>query len=173
MIKVLTSCPVRLTVQVIAGRHLSRRDKHKGICSPFVEVEIIGLPSNNICFVLASNGLNPIWNQTAVFDIMCPEVALLRFHVEDGDFVGPKTDPFIGQAVFPLDCIRCGFRSVPLLNQFSEELELSSLLVDVQMIRISDSTLIRSAHSVLQVGLMNSSRNSSSLLAVQELPLQT
>ncbi|PIO53801.1 hypothetical protein TELCIR_24850, partial [Teladorsagia circumcincta] len=77
-------------------------------------------------------------------------MALLRFHVEDGDFVGPKTDPFIGQAVFPLDCIRCGFRSVPLLNQFSEELELSALLVDVQMISVEDSSLIHSAHSVLQ-----------------------
>lgn len=27
---------------------------------------------------------------------------------EDGDFVGPKTDPFIGQAVFPVDSIRPG-----------------------------------------------------------------
>lgn len=53
------------------------------------------------------------------------------FKVEDGDFVGPKTDPFIGQAIMPLDCIRPGFRSVPLLNQFSEPLELSALLVHV------------------------------------------
>ncbi|RCN45588.1 Phosphatidylinositol-specific phospholipase C, Y domain protein [Ancylostoma caninum] len=150
---VTSSCPVRLTVQVIAGRHLSRRDKHKGICSPFVEVEVIGLPCDESTFktrTIASNGLNPIWNQTAVFDVTCPEVALLRFHVEDGDFVGPKTDPFIGQAVFPLDSIRCGFRSVPLLNQFSEELELSSLLVDVQMITLADSSLVRSAHTILQ-----------------------
>jgi len=57
---------------------------------------------------LASNGLNPVWNQTFVFDIHCPELALLRFHVEDGDFVGQKTDPFIGQVVYPLDSIRCG-----------------------------------------------------------------
>ncbi|EYC28492.1 hypothetical protein Y032_0007g3253 [Ancylostoma ceylanicum] len=154
---VTTSCPVRLTVQVIAGRHLSRRDKHKGICSPFVEVEVIGLPCDEAIFktrTIASNGLNPTWNQTAVFDVTCPEVALLRFHVEDGDFVGPKTDPFIGQAVFPLDCIRCGFRSVPLLNQFSEELELSSLLVDVQMIALADSSLVRSAHTILQSSRM-------------------
>ncbi|PIO75742.1 Phosphatidylinositol-specific phospholipase C, Y domain protein [Teladorsagia circumcincta] len=112
---VATSTPVRLTVQVIAGRHLSRRDKHKGICSPFVEVEIVGLPCDDRSYktrTIASNGLNPIWNQTFVFEVSCPEMALLRFHVEDGDFVGPKTDPFIGQAVFPLDCIRCG-RSLP------------------------------------------------------------
>uniref|UniRef100_A0A0N4X9Z1 Phosphoinositide phospholipase C n=1 Tax=Haemonchus placei TaxID=6290 RepID=A0A0N4X9Z1_HAEPC len=107
----LGSTIIRLTVQVIAGRHLSRRDKHKGICSPFVEVELIGLPCDERSYktrTIASNGLNPIWNQTFVFEVTCPEMALLRFSVEDGDFVGPKTDPFIGQAVFPLDCIRTG-----------------------------------------------------------------
>lgn len=57
----------------------------------------------------------------------------MRFVVEDGDFVGAKTDPFIGQAVFPIDCIRPGFRSVPLLNQFSDPLELSALLVFVDI----------------------------------------
>ncbi|XGW10711.1 hypothetical protein V3C99_012318, partial [Haemonchus contortus] len=153
----LGSTIIRLTVQVIAGRHLSRRDKHKGICSPFVEVELIGLPCDERSYktrTIASNGLNPIWNQTFVFEVTCPEMALLRFSVEDGDFVGPKTDPFIGQAVFPLDCIRTGFRSIPLLNQFSEELELSSLLVDVQMISVKDSTLIQSAHSILQASRM-------------------
>ncbi|VDL70676.1 unnamed protein product [Nippostrongylus brasiliensis] len=123
-------------LHVIAGRHLSRRDKHKGICSPFVEVEVIGLACDEKSYktrTITSNGLNPIWNQTFVFEVHCPELALLRFQVEDGDFVGPKTDPFIGQAVFP------------------EELELSALLVDVQMISLEDSSLIQSAYSVLQV----------------------
>ncbi|KAJ1349239.1 1-phosphatidylinositol 4,5-bisphosphate phosphodiesterase gamma plc-3 [Parelaphostrongylus tenuis] len=156
---VTTSTPIRITVQVIAGRHLSRRDKHKGICSPFVEVELVGLPCDEKVFktrTIASNGLNPIWNQTFMFEVMCPEMALLRFYVEDGDFVGPKTDPFIGQAVFPLDSIRCGFRSVPLLNQFSEELELSALLVDVQMIALGTLVPIQSAHTVLQSSRMAS-----------------
>uniref|UniRef100_A0A1I7XUP5 Phosphoinositide phospholipase C n=1 Tax=Heterorhabditis bacteriophora TaxID=37862 RepID=A0A1I7XUP5_HETBA len=151
--RVTTSCPIRLSVQIIAGRHLSRKDKNKGICSPFVEVELVGLPCDERIYktrTIASNGLNPIWNQTFTFEVNCPELALLRFHVEDGDFVGPKTDPFIGQAVFPLDSIRSGFRSVPLLNQYSEELELSALLVDVQMLTMEGSVLVRSAHSVLQ-----------------------
>ncbi len=39
-------------------------------------------------------------------------------------------DPnFIGQACYPLKCLREGFRSIPLQNGFGEELELSSLLV--------------------------------------------
>ncbi|EGT51746.1 hypothetical protein CAEBREN_05222 [Caenorhabditis brenneri] len=151
--KCATAYPIRLNVQVIGGRHLSRRDKNKGICSPFVEIEVIGMPCDTKVYqtkTIASNGLNPIWNQTFTFEIQCPEVALIRFHVEDGDFVGPKTDPFIGQAVFPVDSIRCGFRSVPLKNQYSEELELSALLVDVQMCSREGSQLIRSSSHFLQ-----------------------
>lgn len=82
---------------------------------------------------LASNGLNPHWGETFTFQVYRPELALLRFVVEDGDFVGPKTDPFIGQAGFQVDCIRPGFRSVPLNNQFGEPFEVSSLLIKVEI----------------------------------------
>ena len=64
---------------------------------------------NNIFSLLGSNGLNPVWNFTCTFEVHCPELALLRFQVEDGDFLGGgKSDPFIGQAGFPVDSIRCG-----------------------------------------------------------------
>lgn len=147
-----TSCPILLTIQVIGGRHLYRKDKSKGICSPFVEVEIIGFPNDSMSFrtrTIASNGLNPIWNETFHFSIHCPESALLRFNVEDGDFV---TDPFIGQAVYPVDCIRTGFRSVILRNHHSEEFELSSLLVYVDMRRAKGEGKIIDPHAVLQAG---------------------
>ncbi|CAD5214162.1 unnamed protein product [Bursaphelenchus xylophilus] len=128
--------PITLKLTVIAGRHLSRKDYNKGICSPFVHIEMSGLPTDtrtDCTNTITSNGLNPFWNETFEFDVYRPELALIRFLVEDGDFVGPKTDPFIGQAVFPVDCLRPGFRSVPLLNQSSEPLEISSLLVFVQI----------------------------------------
>ncbi|CAJ0948809.1 unnamed protein product, partial [Mesorhabditis belari] len=152
--KVQTSSPISLSVTVVGGRHLSRKDKNKGICSPYVEVEVVGLDCDNATFktrTATSNGLNPIWKETFDFNVHCPEVALLRFLVEDGDFVGPKTDPFIGQAVFPLDSIRTGYRSVPLRNQFSEDLELSSLLVLVKITPQGDpGKTISSAHEILQ-----------------------
>uniref|UniRef100_A0A158R5P8 Phosphoinositide phospholipase C n=1 Tax=Syphacia muris TaxID=451379 RepID=A0A158R5P8_9BILA len=150
-----TSCPINLTIQVVGGRHLYRKDKSKGICSPFVEVEIIGFRCDYASFRtrtigrFTSNGLNPIWNETFQFPIRCPEVALLRFNVEDGDFV---TDPFIGQAVFPVDCIRSGFRSVILRNQHSEELELSSLLVFVDIRRLEGNSKVIDPHTTLQAG---------------------
>src|SRR4051812_24219181 len=39
---VIGNFPITLTLQVISGRHLSRKDHNKGICSPFVEIEIAG-----------------------------------------------------------------------------------------------------------------------------------
>lgn len=57
---------------------------------------------------LACDGLHPVWGEYFEFVVHFPEAALVRFHVEDGDFVGPSADPFIGQAVFPVDCLRSG-----------------------------------------------------------------
>ena len=52
------------------------------------------------------NGLNPVWSENCVFDVLCPELALLRFAVMDEDIFG---DPnFLGQACYPVPCIRSG-----------------------------------------------------------------
>ena len=91
--------PINLKIEVIAGRHLSRNDKVKGICSPVVEVAVVGLSDDcesHKTEIIQSNGLNPVWKQTFTFKITLPEIALLKFTVEDGDFVGAKSDPFIG-----------------------------------------------------------------------------
>jgi len=77
------------------------------------------------------NGFNPVWNEGCEFDIINPDLALLRFAAQDEDVFG---DPnFIGQAVFPVSCIKTGFRSVPLKNLNNDELELSVLLVHVEI----------------------------------------
>jgi phosphatidylinositol phospholipase C gamma-1 len=58
-------------------------------------------------------------------------MALIRFQVQDEDMFG---DPnFLGQAVYPIPSIRKGYRSVILRNGFNEELELSSLLIHVDI----------------------------------------
>ncbi|TMS35784.1 hypothetical protein L596_003107 [Steinernema carpocapsae] len=146
------SHPIELELHIVAGRHLARKDNNKGMCSPLVEVEIIGADCDT-CLVstraISSNGLCPIWCEKFSFKVSCPEIALLRFHVQDGDFV---SDPFIGQAVFPLDCIRNGYRSVELLNQYSEPSELSCLLVFVDMRSSSGErdTVFKSCRAELQ-----------------------
>lgn len=64
-----------------------------------------------------------------MFDVDCPSSALIRFAVYNVDMFGD--DDFLGQATYPLTCLRTGFRSVPLKNEFSEPLELASLLIHV------------------------------------------
>ena len=55
------------------------------------------------------NGLNPVWNETCVFDIINPDLAMIRFVVQDEDMFG---DPnFLGQATYPIRCIKSGMHS--------------------------------------------------------------
>ena len=82
--------------------------------------------------ITADNGLNPVWNDICEFEVASPDLALIRFLVQDEDMFGDRN--FIGQAVFPLTCLRSGYRSVPLTNAYSEELELSSLMVHISFI---------------------------------------
>ncbi|KAK0395976.1 hypothetical protein QR680_001514 [Steinernema hermaphroditum] len=151
---VTTSHPIDLTIHVVAGRHLARKDNTKGMCSPLVEVEIIGADCDSRSVstrAISSNGLCPIWSEKFFFKVICPEIALIRFHVQDGDFV---SEPFIGQAVYPLDCIRNGYRSVLLQNQYSEALELSSLLVyvDIRSSSGQRDSIFKSSRNELQDG---------------------
>ena len=56
--------------------------------------------------VAADNGFNPVFEEICDFDVLNPELAFLRFVVQDEDMFG---DPnFLGQATFPLQCIRTG-----------------------------------------------------------------
>ena len=103
-------------------------------------------------FCLVDNGFNPIWNELCEFNVKNPNVGMLRFEVQDEDVFGERN--FIGQAVFPVsvhnlfnknepnnvyllstqvNCLRTGLRSVSLKNKSSEELELATLLVQLQI----------------------------------------
>ncbi|KAK3610357.1 hypothetical protein CHS0354_008630 [Potamilus streckersoni] len=125
--------PLTISVTIIAARHLTKAKR--GIASPFVEIEIIGLECDNNKYKtvkIEDNGLNPVWFKSMTdFDIVCPDLALIRFVVMDEDVFG---DPnFLGQATFPVQCLRSGFRSVPLKTEFSDELELAALLIFIDM----------------------------------------
>lgn len=147
--------PLTFSLKIIAGRHLIRSKKpDKSICSPFIEIEISGAPCDFLNFrtrTITSNGLNPVWEEEFKFRVEFPELAYIRFVAMDGDFLGPKIDPFLGQATFTLDSVRAGYRSVPLLNQFSAPLEMSALLIYLEIRSINDS-LVRDVHKYLNSG---------------------
>ncbi|XP_054165065.1 1-phosphatidylinositol 4,5-bisphosphate phosphodiesterase gamma-1-like isoform X2 [Oppia nitens] len=146
--------PITLTVKVIAARHLMKSGR--GLVSPFVEVEIIGTEfdaNKSKTSSIPDNGFNPVWNETIVFDISCSDLAFLRLVVYDEDMFG---DPnFLGHGTFPINCIRTGYRSVPLMNEYSEELELASLLIHISIKTIQSEDPIYSSIQELR----DSSRN--------------
>uniref|UniRef100_A0A669BPH4 Phosphoinositide phospholipase C n=1 Tax=Oreochromis niloticus TaxID=8128 RepID=A0A669BPH4_ORENI len=121
------------TLHVLGARHLPKNGR--SIVCPFVELEICGADYDSYkckTDVVADNGLNPVWVQKQfVFDIHNPTFAFLRFTVYEEDMF---SDPnFLAQATYPVRLLKTGYRSVPLKNSYSEELELASLLVHIEI----------------------------------------
>uniref|UniRef100_A0A8C5L7W5 Phospholipase C, eta 2 n=1 Tax=Jaculus jaculus TaxID=51337 RepID=A0A8C5L7W5_JACJA len=99
---------------------------------PFVEVEVIGLPvdcSKEQTRVVDDNGFNPMWEETLVFTVHMPEIALVRFLVWDHDPIGRD---FIGQRTLAFSSMMPGYRHVYL-----EGMEEASIFVHVTISDIS------------------------------------
>ncbi|NXT74719.1 PLCH2 phosphodiesterase, partial [Zapornia atra] len=121
----------QLVLRIISGQQLPKpRDSMLGdrgeIIDPFVEVEVIGLPVD--CFkeqtrVVDDNGFNPMWEETLVFTVHMPEIALIRFLVWDHDPIGRD---FIGQRTIAFSSMMPGYRHVYL-----EGIEEASIFVHV------------------------------------------
>uniref|UniRef100_A0A3Q1GUI4 Phosphoinositide phospholipase C n=1 Tax=Acanthochromis polyacanthus TaxID=80966 RepID=A0A3Q1GUI4_9TELE len=121
----------QLVLKIISGQQLPKpKDSMLGdrgeIIDPFVEVEIIGLPidcSKQQTRVVDDNGFNPMWEETLVFNIQMPQIALVRFQVWDHDPIGRD---FIGQRTVAFRSMMPGYRHVYL-----EGMAESSIFVHV------------------------------------------
>nr|XP_056721297.1 1-phosphatidylinositol 4,5-bisphosphate phosphodiesterase eta-2 isoform X2 [Euleptes europaea] len=121
----------QLVLRIISGQQLPKpRDSMLGdrgeIIDPFVEVEIIGLPVDcckEQTRVVDDNGFNPMWEETLVFSLCMPEIALVRFLVWDHDPIGRD---FIGQRTIAFTSMVPGYRHVYL-----EGMEEASVFVHV------------------------------------------
>uniref|UniRef100_A0A8B9X1T6 1-phosphatidylinositol 4,5-bisphosphate phosphodiesterase gamma n=1 Tax=Bos mutus grunniens TaxID=30521 RepID=A0A8B9X1T6_BOSMU len=81
---------------------------------------------------VVDNGLNPVWPAKPFhFQISNPEFAFLRFVVYEEDMFSDQN--FLAQATFPVKGLKTGYRAVPLKNNYSEGLELASLLVKIDV----------------------------------------
>lgn len=115
------------------------------IIDPFVEVEIIGLPMDcskqqtrvvddngapactlqrsvtaewTACNVYGCRlGFNPMWEETLVFNIQMPQVALVRFQVWDHDPIGQD---FIGQRTIALTSMMPGRQDLQIDDLMTE-----------------------------------------------------
>ena len=57
-------------------------------------------------FLLSVAGFNPTWNESFQFDVYVPELALVRFLVEDYD--STSDNEFVGQYTLPFNSLKMG-----------------------------------------------------------------
>ncbi|KAM6980703.1 1-phosphatidylinositol 4,5-bisphosphate phosphodiesterase eta-2 [Aplochiton taeniatus] len=110
---------IQLILKIISGQQLPKpKDSIMGdrgeIIDPFVEVEIVGLPvdcAKQQTRVVDDNGFNPMWEETLVFTVQMPQIALVRFEVWDQESIGRD---FIGQRTIAFTSMMPGYRHVYL-----------------------------------------------------------
>ncbi|XP_075403160.1 1-phosphatidylinositol 4,5-bisphosphate phosphodiesterase delta-1 isoform X1 [Tenrec ecaudatus] len=137
--RVLTQGPwltqKRLRVRVISGQQLPKVNKNKNsIVDPKVIVEVHGVARDTATHqtaVVTNNGFNPMWDTELEFAVLVPELALVRFVVEDYD-ASSKND-FVGQATIPLSCLKQGYRHVHLLSKNGDQHPSATLFVAISI----------------------------------------
>ncbi|XP_027878221.1 1-phosphatidylinositol 4,5-bisphosphate phosphodiesterase delta-4 [Xiphophorus couchianus] len=127
--------PARLSIQVISAQQLPKVNQKEGsIVDPLVRVEIYGVPQDQTkeeTGHINNNGFNPVWNETLNFIVHSPELALVRFVVEDHDKT--SRNDFIGQFTLPFTCIQPGYRHIHLLSKDGTAIPPSSVFVNVNV----------------------------------------
>ncbi|XP_061777258.1 1-phosphatidylinositol 4,5-bisphosphate phosphodiesterase delta-1a isoform X3 [Nerophis ophidion] len=129
--------PKTLNVMVISAQQLPKlnEEKQKSIVDPLVRVEVYGVPADNASketHYIENNGFNPMWNERFEFSILVPDLALVRFVVEDHDTT--SQNDLVGQFCLPLTSLQNGYRHVPLLNKNGDVITASGLFVHVMLL---------------------------------------
>ncbi|XP_056145363.1 1-phosphatidylinositol 4,5-bisphosphate phosphodiesterase delta-4 [Lampris incognitus] len=127
--------PLRLSIQVISGQQLPKVNQKEGsIVDPLVRVEVYGVSQDQAkgeTNHIQNNGFNPVWNETLNFIIHTPQLALVRFMVEDHDKA--SRNDFIGQFTLPFTCIQPGYRHIHLLSKDGTAIPPSSVFVNISI----------------------------------------
>uniref|UniRef100_A0A8C6KIR2 Phosphoinositide phospholipase C n=1 Tax=Nothobranchius furzeri TaxID=105023 RepID=A0A8C6KIR2_NOTFU len=124
--------PTQLTIRIISAQQLPKinTEKASSIVDPQVWVEIHGVAidsAKNKTHRIDNNGFNPRWDCTLSFQLQVPELALVRFVVEDHDHTA-KND-FVGQFTVPFTSLRTGYRHVHLLKADGSSLSPATLFI--------------------------------------------
>ncbi|NWH79248.1 PLCZ1 phosphodiesterase, partial [Piaya cayana] len=104
------SNPMSLSIKVICGHQLPPSSLSKSNkADPLVQIEIYGVPEDQAkqkTCVVRSNALSPKWGEDFFFTIQVPELALIRFCVEDE--ISLVSNEFLGQYTLPVMSLRRG-----------------------------------------------------------------
>ncbi|NXE89004.1 PLCD4 phosphodiesterase, partial [Menura novaehollandiae] len=128
--------PITLMIQVISGQQLPKvaNSKDGAIIDPLVRVEIHGVPADQAhqeTKYIENNGFNPRWDETLQFQLHVPELALVRFVVEDYDKT--SRNDFVGQFTLAFANIKPGYRHIHLLSKDGTSIPPSSLFVHIRI----------------------------------------
>ncbi|KAL3942518.1 MAG: hypothetical protein SGBAC_003294 [Bacillariaceae sp.] len=125
------------TIRVLSGSYLPspKTKKHGARINPYVKVSVYGPTREEKDFttaVVTSNGINPVWDEKKGFEFTCEvqAMSILAFSVCDKGRDG--RDGLIGAAAMPVSCIREGYRSVALFDEYHSRVgahAFASLLV--------------------------------------------
>ncbi|XP_050950724.1 1-phosphatidylinositol 4,5-bisphosphate phosphodiesterase delta-1b isoform X2 [Labeo rohita] len=125
-----------LHVMVISAQQLPKVSTRKSsIVDPIVKVQIYGVPADMTeveTQYTENNGFNPMWNENFKFDVRVPDLALVRFLIEDYD--SSSSNEFIGQYTLPFNSLKNGYHHVPLLTQNGDHLSFAGLFVHIMVV---------------------------------------
>ncbi|XP_071346561.1 1-phosphatidylinositol 4,5-bisphosphate phosphodiesterase delta-1-like isoform X4 [Trachinotus anak] len=125
-----------LHVMIISAQQLPKvNQKKSSIVDPLVKVEVFGVPADvaeKETSPIENNGFNPAWNENFQFDVYVPDLALVRFLVEDHD--STSDNEFVGQYTLPFNSLKMGYRHVPLLNKNGDRLPSAGLFVHIMVL---------------------------------------
>ncbi|KAM4692617.1 1-phosphatidylinositol 4,5-bisphosphate phosphodiesterase delta-3 [Rhinophrynus dorsalis] len=124
-----------LYVKVISAQQLPKLNKEKpsSIVDPFVRVEIhgVGKRREKETKYILNNGFNPFWDETLRLEVPVPDLALVRFVVEDYDKA--SSNDFVGQYTLPFNSMKQGYRHVHLLSKDGASLSPATLFVHIRI----------------------------------------
>uniref|UniRef100_A0A8D2Q6R5 Phospholipase C zeta 1 n=1 Tax=Varanus komodoensis TaxID=61221 RepID=A0A8D2Q6R5_VARKO len=98
-------------------------------CTPLTLIQGYVSIEKNAILKKPSLTLSPRWNETFTFNVQVPELALVRFMVEDQQSL--TSNDFLGQYTLPLLSMSKGYRHVPLVSKLGVTLKPASLFVYV------------------------------------------
>uniref|UniRef100_A0A671NDB7 Phosphoinositide phospholipase C n=1 Tax=Sinocyclocheilus anshuiensis TaxID=1608454 RepID=A0A671NDB7_9TELE len=125
-----------LHVMVITAQQLPKVSERKSsIVDPVVKVQVYGVPADTTMVetqYIENNGFNPMWNENFQFDVRVPDLALVRFSIEDYD--SSSNNEFIGQYTLPFNSLKNGYHHVPLLTKNGDHLSSAGLFVHIMVV---------------------------------------
>ena len=129
---------LKLNINILSGQQISAVKKNNNQ-SFYLEICLRGCKqdeSENKVFkseIIKKNWFNPKFTLNAEFNIRCTELCFILFHIYSKNDV--MADERIAWYCIPLNCIRQGYRVIPLLNNQLNPIENCFLFANIKVIK--------------------------------------